>query len=86
MIMHETAQHLANRHGKIVEFPYDSKVAIIAPLVEEQNHDKAKLDRVPPLIHDAGDDHARYGAAPRQICRQLVEFPYLSKPRSLAAR
>ena len=66
MIMHETAQHLAEAGLKIVEFPYDSKVAINDPLNEEQNHDEASLDRVPALIHEAGDDHARNGAAPRR--------------------
>ena len=50
---------------QIVEFPYDSKVAINDPFIEEQNHEEANLDRAPPLIHEAGDDHARDGAAPR---------------------
>ena len=50
MIMHETAQHLAKAGLKIVEFPYDSNVAMNDPPIEEQNHDEANLDRVPPLI------------------------------------
>ena len=55
MIMHQSAQHLAEAGLKIVEFPYDSKVAIDDPLNEEQNHDEANLDGVPPLICGAGD-------------------------------
>ena len=67
-----------------MEIPYDSKVAIIAPLIEEQNHNKANLDRVPPLIHEAGDDHARDGAVPRQPASQIVEFTYVLKVAIIA--
>ena len=68
MIMHETAQHLAEAGLKIVELPYDSKVAINEPLIEEQNHDEANLDRVPPLIREAGDAKFR----PDKIGQSLV--------------
>ena len=59
MIMHETAPHLAEAGVKMVGFPYDSKVAINDPLIEEQNHDEANLDRAPPLNREAGDAKIR---------------------------
>ena len=72
------------RASKIVEFTYDSKVVIIEPLIEEQNHSKANLDSVRPLIHEAGDDHARYSAAPRQPASKILEFTYDSKVAIIA--
>ena len=51
-----------------MEFPYDSKVAINDPLIEEQNHDEANIDRVPPLIREAGDAKFR----PNKIGQGLV--------------
>ena len=68
MIMHETAQHLAEAGLEIVDYPYDSNVAINDPLNEEQSHDEANLDRVPPLICGAGDAKIR----PDKIGQSLV--------------